>query len=166
MSKLRCICGNIMVFHGGVEEYDLDLPTRTQVEKIAILIDEGHKVVDEVFYDEIDKNALSACRCQACDRLYITPRAEDVPYEVFKKSSDDIYKKSDFPITLTDEFCLITCYGVINIAEVGDKFLNGKEYLLEIKKSIITVHMHKFKKTIWVETTYGSDLYFNFDFEL
>ena len=166
MSKLGCICGHTMVFRTGAEEYELDLPTRAQVEKIAILIDEGHKVVDGVFYDEMNKNSLSACRCPVCDRLYIKPWAEDIPYDVFKKSNCDTHEKQDFPVALTDEFCLIKTYAIIQIAENGDKFLSGKEYLLEIKKSIITVYMHKFKKTIWVETTYGSDLYFNFDFEL
>ena len=165
MSKLRCICGHTMVFQTGAEEYDLNLPTRVQVEKIAILINEWQKISFEGFFNEVDKNALSACRCPACDRLYITPRAEDVPYEVFKRSSCEIYKKSDFPVALTDEFCLITCYEIGNIAGTVGEFLSGKEYLLEIKKSIITVHIHKFKKTIWVETTYGSNLYFNFDFE-
>ena len=165
MSKLGCRCGHTMVFQTGAEEYELDFPTRAQVEKIAILIDEGQKISFEEFFNEIDKNALSACRCPACDRLYIKPIRENIPYEVFKKSTYDIYKKSDFPVALTNEFCLIISYKIENIAEVGDKFLNGKEYLLEIKKSIITVYVHKFKKTIWVETTYGSDLYFNFDFE-
>ena len=165
MSKLGCVCGHTMVFQTGGEEYELDLPTRTQVEKIAILIDEGHKVVDEVFYDEMNKNSLAACRCPVCDRLYIKPWEKNIRYEIFKKRSFDIYKKSDFPVALTDEFCLIKTYAIIQIAENGDKFLSGKEYLLEIKKSIITVYIHKFKKTIWVETTYGSNLYFNFDLE-
>ena len=164
MSKLGCRCGHTMVFRTGAEEYELDLPTRAQVEKIAILIDEGHKFGDELFYDEMNKNSLSACRCPVCDRLYIKPW-EKIRYEVFKKSSCDIHKKSDFPVALTDEFCLIKTYEVDNISDIVDKVLNGKEYLLEIKKRIITVYIHKFKKTIWVETTYGSNLYFNFDLD-